>query len=343
MVYRYSESPLISPSDVRPFDERFEVVGVFNPGVTRFEGKILLLMRVAVRPKQEEGFVSVPVLRDGKVDVLKLDRADYDCSDSRFVVGKDGSRLLTSMSYFVVALSEDGISFRVESDRIMLPSEELEEYGIEDPRITHIDGYYYVTYSAISHCGICAALKRTKDFRSYERLGIILHPDNKDVAIFPEKIGGKYYLLHRPSISEFGTPDVWLAESENLMEWGNHRHVAGVRSHRWDGVRIGSSGVPVRVPEGWLVVYHGADANDTYCLGAFLLDAEQPWKVIGRTEEPFMRPELPCEREGFFSNVVFACGGIVRGDKLQIYYGATDKFICGGEVKISDIMEAMRK
>ena len=341
MVQRYSDSPLIYPEDVKPFDDRFEVVGVFNPGVTRFEGKVLLLMRVAVRPKQEEGYLSVPILRDGRIDILKLNKEDYDCSDSRFVVSKDGTRLLTSMSYFVVALSEDGIDFTVDSERIMLPSDALEEYGIEDPRITFIDGYYYVSYSAISEYGICAALKRTKDFKSYENLGIILHPDNKDVAIFPEKINGKYYMLHRPSTSEFGKPDVWLAESENILQWGNHRHIAGVRSHYWDCVRIGSSGIPIRIPEGWLVVYHGADTDSTYCLGAFLLDANEPWKVIGRTEEPFMRPELPCEKKGFFSNVVFSCGGILNGDTLQIYYGATDKFICGGEVKIKDIMEAM--
>ncbi len=343
MVQRYSDSPLIYPEDVTPFDSRFEVIGVFNPGVTVYNGRILLLMRVAVRPKQEEGFLSVPVLREGQIDVLKLNRADYDCSDSRFVVDKDGNKYLTSMSYFVVALSEDGINFEIESDRIMLPSDPLEEYGIEDPRITFLEGAYYVTYSAISKYGICAVLKRTTDFISYESLGVILHPDNKDVALFPEKIGGKYYMLHRPSTSEFGKPEVWLAESENIRDWGNHRHIAGVRSHCWDSMRIGSSGVPIRIPEGWLVVYHGVDASSTYCLGAFLLDAEEPWKVIGRMEEPFMRPELSCEKEGFFSNVVFACGGILNGDKLQIYYGATDKFICGCEIKIKDIMEAMRQ
>ncbi len=343
MVYRYSESPLICPEDIRPFDDRFEVIGVFNPGVTECEGKILLLMRVAVRPKQREGYLSVPVLHDGKIEIMTLDKADYDCSDSRFAVAQDGSRLLTSMSYFVVALSEDGITFRVDSERCILPSEDLEAYGIEDPRITYLDGQYYITYSAVSEYGICAALKRTRDFKMYERMGVILHPDNKDVAIFPEKIGGKYYMLHRPSTSEFGKPEIWIAESDNLTQWGNHRHVAGVRSQSWDGVRIGSSGVPIRVPEGWLVVYHGADADDTYCLGAFLLDAEEPWRVIGRTDEPIMRPELPCEREGFFSNVVFACGGIVAGDTLRIYYGATDKFICGGEVKIKDIMEVMKR
>lgn len=341
MVRRYSQEPLISPGDVRSFDERFEVIGVFNPGVTEYEGKTLLLMRIAVRPRQEDGYLFVPVLREGKPDVLKLDRRDYDCSDSRVAVGK-GERYLTSISYFGVAVSEDGVHFRMDDSRILLPSDPLEEYGIEDARITYMEGYYYVIYSAISRFGICVMMRRTKDFRSYEKVGAVMHPDNKDAALFPEKIGGKYYMLHRPSASEFGKPELWIAESDNIRQWGNHRHVASVRAGKWDSARIGSSGIPFRVPEGWLLVYHGAAENNAYCLGALLLDAKEPWKVLGRTEEPFMRPELPCERNGFFSNVIFACGGIAKDGKLRIYYGAADKFICGGEIDISEITERVK-
>lgn len=205
-----------------------------------------------------------------------------------------------------------------------------------------MEGKYYVTYSAISEYGICVIMKSTVDFRTYEKIGVIMYPDNKDAALFPERIDGKYYLLHRPSTSEFGKPELWLAESDNVLQWGNHRHIMGVRAGMWDSKRIGSSGIPVRIPEGWLLVYHGADENNVYCLGAVLLDAKEPWKVLGRTERPLLCPELPCEKEGFFSNVVFACGGIEEEEKLRIYYGAADKYICGGEIGVKEITEALK-
>lgn len=341
MVRRYSELPLIYPENVEPFDKRFEVIGAFNPGVAEFGGKTLLLVRVAVRPRAEGNVLRVPVLKDGRIDVLELDKSEFDCSDSRLAVGREKS-YLTSMSYFAVALSEDGVRFEVDGSRVLLPEDELEAYGIEDPRITYIDGYYYIVYSAVSEVGICGMMKRTKDFKTYEKIGAVLHPDNKDAALFPEKIGGKYYMLHRPSTSEFGPPDIWIAESENLRDWGNHRHVLGVRPGSWDCRRIGSSGIPVLTDRGWLVVYHGANESNTYCLGAILLKKDEPWKVLGRTEQPFLKPELPCEKEGFFCNVVFACGGIERGGMLKIYYGAADKFVCGAEIGISEIMETLK-
>lgn len=341
MFRRFSDKPLIRPEDIKPFDDRFEVVGVFNPGVTEINGEILLLLRVAVRPKQDDHFLRVPVLRDGKIETLQLDKSELDCSDERVAVEK-GRRFLTSMSYFQVATSADGIHFNMEEGRTILPQDKLEEYGIEDPRIIFLEGKYYILYSAISEYGICVKGLVTKDFYQYEPLGAILHPDNKDAVFFPERVGGKYFMLHRPSTSEFGKPEIWIADSEDLVHWGNHRHVAGIRPGSWDGLRVGSSGVPIRTEKGWLVVYHGADVLNAYSLGAMLLDGEQPWKVLGRTKEPFIRPELDCERKGFFNNVVFACGGVVRGDELLIYYGAADKYVCGGEIKIQSVMECLQ-
>ena len=117
----------------------------------------------------------------------------------------------------------------------------------------------------------------------------------------------------------------------------------GVRKGMWDSARIGSSGVPIRVKDGWLIVYHGADENNKYCLGAAILDAEKPWIVKGRTKKPFLKPELPCEKDGFFSNVVFSCGGVEAGDKLKIYYGAADKYICGCEISIDELLSEVEK
>lgn len=340
MVRRFSENPLISPENVKSFDDRFEVVGVFNPGVATFDGKTLLLMRVAVRP-EENGIIRVPVFKNGKITVMELDKRFDENEDSR-VVTENGKKYLTSMSYFLPAVSEDGESFKIISDGAIYPESRFEEYGVEDPRITFLENRYYITYSAISEYGICAAMKVTDDFKTYENIGVVLHPDNKDVALFPEKINGKYYMLHRPSTSEFGCPELWIAESDNLVQWGNHKRIMGVRKGMWDSSRIGSSGIPLRVEEGWLIVYHGANENNEYCLGAALLDAERPWKVIGRTEKPFLKPELPCEKGGFFPNIVFSCGGVKDGNLLKIYYGAADKCICGCEISIDELLSEVK-
>ena len=273
MVRRFSHNPLIAPDDVKSFDERFEVVGVFNPGVTTFGGKTLLLMRVAVRP-EENGIIRVPVFKNGKVTVLELDKRFDENKDTR-VVTAHGRKYLTSMSYFVPAVSEDGEHFKILHDGAIYPECHFEEYGVEDPRITQIGDRYYITYSTISEYGICAAMKVTEDFKTYDNIGVMLPPDNKDVVLFPEKINGKYYLLHRPSTSEFGSPELWIAESDNLMQWGNHRRIMGVRKGMWDSARIGSSGVPFRVKE------RIADADAKF---AFVLTGEEIgclWEAIG--------------------------------------------------------------
>lgn len=339
MVKRYTDRPLITPKDIRPIDDRLTVVGAFNPGVTTYNDKILLLIRVAVKVKNDGNLIKVPVCENGQIKVLSFDKAEADYSDSRFIIHK-GRKFLTSMSYLVAALSDDGENFDVDYKKILLPDGDLEEYGIEDPRITKLDGYYYVTYSAVSNYGICTVMKRTKNFSDYERIGAILYPDNKDAVLFPEKINGKYYLAHRPSYSEFGLPEMWVAESDNLTCWGNHKHVMSVNRGEWDGTRLGSSGVPYKTDEGWLLVYHGVDNENRYSLGAVLLDKEQPWKVLARTRQPFLTPETVYEKQGFFPNTVFSCGSIVDKGIMKIYYGASDKYVCGCEISVKKLLEA---
>ena len=143
---------------------------------------------------------------------------------------------------------------------------------------------------------------------------MIFPPHNKDCAIFSEQIGGRYYALHRPSSPTIGGNYIWLAESPDLVHWGNHRCLAHSRPGMWDSARVGAGAAPIRTPEGWLEIYHGADANNRYCLGALLLDLESPWKVLARSSEPIMEPLAEYERTGFFGNVVFTNGHVVDGD-----------------------------
>jgi predicted GH43/DUF377 family glycosyl hydrolase len=151
-------------------------------------------------------------------------------------------------------------------------------------------------------------------------------------------IGGKYYALHRPNSSEYMKRDIWIAESPDFIHWGNHRHVMGVQENAWDCGRIGGSAIPVRVDAGWLEIYHGADMNDRYSLGAVLLDADEPWKVLARTKAPIIEPEMDYEIDGFFGNVIFNCGVLAEEGKVKIYYGAADTYMCYAEILIEDIM-----
>lgn len=342
-VFRAPQNPIITPKDVKPSRPDMEVVCVFNAGVTRFNDEVILLMRVAERPinTNEKVYLS-PVLDLESGDIVikqfKLDNPDYDFSDSR-VIKVPGATYLTSISHLRVARSKDGINFTIEEAPAIKPENLYEMLGVEDPRITLIDGLYYISYSAISHIGITTCLASTKDFKTFEKHGVIFHPDNKDVELFPEKINGKYYALHRPSPSHFGTPDIWIAESPDLKCWGNHKHLMGIRQGFWDNGRVGGSAVPFRVNEGWIEVYHGATKENKYCLGAVLLDANEPWKIIARSEKPIIEPEEDYEVNGFFGNVIFNCGLLFEDNLLKIYYGAADTYIAYSEIPLEDVMK----
>jgi predicted GH43/DUF377 family glycosyl hydrolase len=187
--------------------------------------------------------------------------------------------------------------------------------------------------------GVSTYLASTEDFDTFKRYGVIFCPDNKDVVIFPEKVGDKYYALHRPSSSLFQRNEIWVSESPDLTCWGNHCRLMGLRDGYWDELKIGAGAVPFRIEQGWLEIYHGADRKNRYCLGAVLLDSDEPWKIIARSERPILEPEAEYERGGFFGNVVFSCGLLFESSVLKIYYGAADTFICYAELPLEDLLE----
>lgn len=345
-IVRSKMNPIIKPEDVKPSRPGFEVICAFNAGVARLEKEVILLLRVAERPITQNPDKYLCPMLDGENNLIvkEFNTKDETCdfSDSRVIKTSNGN-YLTSMSHFRVARSFDGVNFDIDESPSIFPENQYEAFGIEDPRITFIDGIYYINYSAISHIGITTCLIATKDFKTFERLGVILHPDNKDVEIFPGKINGKYYALHRPSISHFGKPDIWLAESSDLLCWGNHRYLMGVREGYWDNGRIGGSAIPFKVDGGWLEIYHGATKDDRYCLGAVLLDENEPWKIIARTETPIMEPEADYEINGFFGNVIFTCGVLYEEEIVKVYYGAADTYLCYAEIAVSEILTRLKK
>lgn len=361
-IRRYSGNPLLVPRDVEPSFPDWEVIGVFNAGVAEYQGEIILLLRVAERPRQsEQGSLLVPVLagEDGgnacpaaraelreirripgraangdggqqappAIAVMQLDRNDpaLDFRDPRVVRDRSGKTVcLTSISRFHIARSRDGVNFTLDPGPGVWPEGAYESWGIEDPRVTPLDGRYWITYSAVSDKGVAVGMMSTADFAEFRREGVVLAPTNKDVVLFPEKIGGSYYMLHRPVPDGIGRPDIWIARSPDLAHWGDHRLLMGVREGRWDEGRIGAGGPPIKTEAGWLVLYHGADRRDRYCMGAALLDLHRPHEVIARLDEPLLVPEADYETSGFFSGVVFSCGAVVKDGEVIMYYGASD-------------------
>jgi len=347
MPKRYANNPIFTPASIAPSRADFEVIGVFNAGAIQYGEEILLLLRVAERPLQNDPEHYLAPVYDVEKDEIVIEKLAFNhkansFADVRVIKLESGART-TSISHFRIARSKDGYHFEAEAKPVIAPSSRYETFGIEDPRITQIGDNYYINYSAISELGITTMLAVTKDFASCDKLGNIFHPDNKDVTIFPKKINGLFYALHRPSISHFATPDIWIAQSPDLLHWGNHMHIAGVRQEGWDTTRVGASAVPFLTEHGWLEIYHGADENNRYCLGALLLDAERPWVVKRRSIRPILEPETTYEIDGFFGNVVFACGAVRTGNEILIYYGAADTSIAAAMLTIDEIMASFQE
>ncbi len=342
-VYRCPHNPIIKPGQVKPFETGFEVIGVFNAGVTRLADEIVLLLRVAERPISPHPDLELTAVYDPAEDQVVIkefskDDPKIDFSDPRMTTTPTG-KYLTSLSHLRVARSKDGINFKIEEAPAIFPATEYETFGLEDPRITYINDTYYITYIAVSPLGITTSLASTKDFKSFQRHGLIFCPDNKDVVLFPEKIEDQYYALHRPVTSLFEKYEMWVANSPDFIHWGNHQYLAGAAPGLWDCARIGASAAPFKIDQGWLEVYHGVDHNNRYCLGAILLDSEQPCKVIARTKKPILEPQTDYEIEGFFGNVVFNCGLLYEQEKLKIYYGVADTSIAYAEIPLADVLK----
>jgi beta-1,2-mannobiose phosphorylase / 1,2-beta-oligomannan phosphorylase len=341
---RFPENPLLTPADLQPSAPGMKVECLLNPGVFRFRGKTWLAVRVAERPEQKPGAISFPILgSQGEVRILEFDLSDpqLDCADPR-VIRYAGEDYLTTLSHLRLVASGDGVHFAEESGYPPICGQgELESYGIEDCRVAQIGSTYYLTFTEVSACGVGVGLRSTSDWRRFNCHGMIFAPHNKDCALFEEKVEGNYYALHRPSSPSIGGNYLWLAESADLMHWGNHRCVARPRPGTWDSARIGAGASPIATPEGWLEIYHAATGENRYCLGALLLDRREPWKVLARSREPIMEPIADYERVGFFGHVVFSNGHVVDGDQVTMYYGAADSVICGARFSIRQILATL--
>lgn len=341
---------LLRPQDVPASRTDFDVVGVFNPGAVRADDEVVLLVRVAERPRERRpGFTGLP--RWDSATGLTTDwvpDAELEPVDPRVVRRKaDGLVRLTFTSHLRVIRCGDGRAVREVTPVTFRPQGEVEEYGVEDPRITPLNGRFYFTYVAVSRHGPATALASTSDFRTFTRHGVIFCPENKDVVLFPAMIGGTFAALHRPVCgTPFTRPEMWVARSPDLIHWGAHTPLT-LSGGDWQSGRVGAGPPPVRVPDGYLEIYHGnrhptrPGEVGTYYGGGLLLDANDPAKVLKWTAEPCMRPEADFEVSGFVPNVVFPTGVVQDGDALLVYYGAADAVTAVAEFSLRDLLGAM--
>ena len=342
---RFSQNPLLSPKDLKASTGGLEITCLLNPSVFTFQNKTWLLIRVAERPTQNDDIISFPVLTgNGEAEIIEIQKDDPDliATDAR-VINYKGADYLTTLSHLRMVCSDDGINFyEPEGYPLLVGEGMLQSFGIEDCRVAFVENKYWLTFTAVSANGVGVGLRTTTDWKSFESHGMILPPHNKDCAILEEKIDGLFYCLHRPSSVDIGGNFIWLASSPDGIHWGNHQCIVTTRKGLWDSARVGAGAAPIKTDKGWLEIYHGANEQHQYCLGAFLMDTNDPYKVIARTEIPIMVPLAGYETSGFFGNVVFTNGHIVNGDTVTIYYGASDEFVCGATFSLTEIFSLLK-
>ena len=283
-------------------DIPYQVETVHNAGVVKFDGKYVMLFR---------------------------------------------SHLDTGRSIIGLAESEDGFKFISRTEPFMTPSaepvfSEYEAFGIEDPRITHLEGAYYITYSAYSRHGVRIGLAKTTDFQSVERIAFITQADYRNTVIFPEKINGRYVKLDRPH-SDISPWSIWISYSPDLRHWGDSKVVMKPVQYHWDESKIGPGAPPIRTKKGWLSIYHGVFPTmdgHVYRLGAALHKLEDPAQILGVGDRWILQPEDPWEVTGYVHNVVFTCGAVPEDDgTLKLYWGGADKVMCVGTAIIDELVD----
>ncbi|MHC4616601.1 MAG: glycoside hydrolase family 130 protein [Planctomycetota bacterium] len=257
------------------------------------------------------------------------------------------SHLATGRSIIGLAESGDGFKFKARPEPFMVPSKqppfcEYEEYGLEDPRITPLEGAYYITYSSYSRHGVRTGLAKTMDFESVERIAFITQADYRNTVLFPEKINGRYARLDRPH-SEISPWSIWISYSPDLRHWGGSRIVMKPVTYHWDQMKIGPGAPPIRTDKGWLSIYHGAFqtmGGCVYRLGVALHSLDDPAQILGVADRWILQPEDPWEIVGYVHNVVFTCGAVPEEDgTLKLYWGGADRVMCAGTAVIDELVD----
>lgn len=257
------------------------------------------------------------------------------------------------ISQLGVARSPNGFDgWEVQPEPLLAPDDETpsEQWGFEDPRLVWIEelARWAITCTAYGPAGPAVFLATTEDFRTVERYGIVRHPEDKNAALLPVRIDGRWILLHRPK-TEFGGGhgEILLSRSTDLVSWTAPEQVLQPRPGAWwDSLRIGIGPPPIRTEHGWLLIYHGVKetiAGGIYRVGLALLDLDEPTRVLHRLAAWILAPVAEYERTGDVPNVVFPCGVIhdPESDTVRLYYGAADTTICVATARLGDLLDAV--
>ena len=320
VVEKHPGNPIITFRDVP-----WRCTGAYNPGCVKTpEGKYALVFRA-------DEFTDV---NSDQVEKLGVKAA----------AEKGGS--------IALALSDDGIAFEVQPEPVLRPLPD-EECSIYDPRLTMIDGTYWMTYATSTTRGIMCGIARSRDLHNWERVHRTL-PDNRNAVLFPEKIGGLYARLDRPFGHIFVRGrgfDMWLGYSPDMEFWGRHQMVLQAADVSWGKVKVGPGTPPVRTEAGWLTLFHGVEMREPdkfgwpfiYRAGVMLLDPEDPSRVVGMCSEPILEPTEDYENIGYCSRVVFPTAMVPEADgTVKIYYGAADQCVALATARLDDLIALCR-
>ena len=242
------------------------------------------------------------------------------------------------VSHIGYAVSPDGLHWNRLENPVISPHQGGDDYrGVEDPRVVSLDGIFYMTYTAYGVNSFFPMIARSENLITWEDIGPLERAQNKDHVLFPEKIGGRYAILHRRS------PNIWIAYSHDLKNWTDHQIIMKPREDNdWDSKSIGSNGPPIKTEHGWLLVYHGYEAQHVYRHSVALLDLENPAKIINRPSAFIMEPMETWEIRGDVPNVTFSCSSIVVGNELYFYYAGADRVIGLATAPFSDVVAFAR-
>ncbi len=319
-VRRHPANPILSTKDV-PYPTSF----AYNAGIIKHEGRYVMVFR------------HEHASQEGPSTTIKWHARQLG-----------------------LAFSKDGIKWDVDPNplQLMVPFPPYSPRPAYDPRLTVIDGQPHMCFAVDSPHGTLGGIARTDDFRNFEVISLTT-PDNRNMVLFPEKIGGHYYRLERPFpvYSRWGHPlahfDIWLSESPDLEFWGRSHCVLNVDQVPYANDKLGPGAPPIKTPKGWLVFFHTVDVdpargkngweatwNKRYCGGVMLLDLENPRKVIGMCREPLLAPEAPYEISGGLrDNVIFPGGAILEDSgEVKIYYGSADTVECLATAHVDELI-----
>ncbi|RPI64330.1 MAG: hypothetical protein EHM48_01010 [Planctomycetaceae bacterium] len=346
-IERFNENPILTPASVKATADHLEVAAVINPAAVQVGGDTILLVRVCERAREQDDEHLSSVIFDSAEQRVKIVKAPKDHPELVEVSANSyrykGRTLLTSMSHLRVARSSDGTHFRFDAKPAIFPSNPYEAFGCEEARITFLDGWYYITYAAVSDRGVVTALARTNDFEQFHKLGILLPPNQRDAYLFPRKVRGMFVCRERPARSELNMPCVWTAYSPDLFSWGRYHMTLSPRGDMWDESFVGGGAPPVRIEQGWLEVYNGVDRHGKCSLGVIISELEYPEQVLWRSPHPLLGPAEPCENHGLRPGSVFCNGMVAReGGKLSLYYGAGGSTVATATTSAEELISLAR-